>query len=77
MVSNEKKSSEKKSNERMSEPEKPQKNQGNLFCLRVSRQAEFSHKVKDNIHFLITLAVYLFWRMDDDFLDKLIDDNRR
>ncbi len=30
MVSNEKKSSEKKSNERMSEPEKPQKNQGNF-----------------------------------------------
>ena len=47
-----------------------------LFRLRVSRQMDFSHKeVKDNIHFLKTLAVYLLRRMDNDFLYKLIDDS--
>lgn len=38
---------------------------------------DFSHKVKDNIYFLKTLAVSLFRRVDDDFLDKLIDDSGR
>lgn len=46
-----------------------------LFRLRVSRQMDFSHEVKDNIHFLKTLAVYLLRRMDNDFLYKLIDDS--
>lgn len=46
-----------------------------LFCLRVSRQMDFPHEVKDNIHFLKTLAVYLLRRMDNDFLYKLIDDS--
>ena len=48
-----------------------------LFRLRVSRQMDFSHEVKDNIHFLKTLAVYLLRRMDNDFLYKLIDDSGR
>ena len=48
-----------------------------LLCLRVSRQMNFSHKVKDNIYFLKTLAVYLLRRMDNDFLHKFIDDSRR
>ena len=38
---------------------------------------DFSHEVKDNIYFLKTLAVYFLWRMDYDFLYKLIDDCRR
>ena len=38
---------------------------------------DFSDKVKDNIHFLNTLAVYLLRRMDDYLLDKFIDDSRR
>lgn len=46
-----------------------------LFRLRVSRQMDFPHEVKDNIHFLKTLAVYLLRRMDNDFLYKLIDDS--
>ena len=48
-----------------------------LFRLRLSRQMDFSHEVKDNIHFLKTLAVYLLRRMDNDFLHKLIDDSGR
>ena len=40
MVSNEKKSSEKKSNERMSEPEKPQKNQGNLGVKELLKEGD-------------------------------------
>lgn len=47
------------------------------FCLRFSRKMDFSNKVKDNIHFLKTLAVYLLRRMDNDFLYKFIDDCRR
>ena len=46
-----------------------------LFCLRLVRQMDFSHEVKDNIHFLKTLAVYLFRCMDNDFLHKFIDDS--
>ena len=48
-----------------------------LLHLRVSRQMDFPHEVKDNIYFLKTLAVYLLRRMDNDFLYKLIDDSRR
>ena len=48
-----------------------------LFCLRVSRQINFSHKVKDNIYFLKTLAVYLLRRMDNDFFNKFINDSGR
>lgn len=48
-----------------------------LFCLRVSRQIDFPHEVKDNIHFLKTLAVYLLRRMDNDFFDKFINDSGR
>ena len=35
---------------------------------------EFPHKVEYNIHFLIAFPVYLFRRINNDFLDKLIDD---
>ena len=45
------------------------------FCLRVSRQMDFPHEVKDNIYFLKTLAVYLLRRMDNDFFDKFINDS--
>lgn len=48
-----------------------------LFRLRVSRQMDFPHEVKDNIYFLKTLAVYLLRRMDNDFFDKFIDNSRR
>ena len=48
-----------------------------LFRLRVSRQMNFSHEVKDNIHFLKTLAVYLLRRMDNNFFDKFINDSGR
>lgn len=48
-----------------------------LLRLRVSRQMDFSHKVKDNIYFLKTLAVYLLRRMDNDFLHKFINDSGR
>ena len=47
------------------------------FRLRVSRQMDFSNEVKDKIHFLKTLAVYLLRRMDDYLLEKFIDDSRR
>ena len=48
-----------------------------LFRLRVSRQMDFPHEVKDNIYFLKTLAVYLLRRMDNDFFNKFINDSGR
>lgn len=47
------------------------------FRLRVSRQMDFPHKVKDNIYFLKMLTVYLLRRMDNDFFDKFINDSGR
>ena len=48
-----------------------------LFCLWLVRQMDFYHEVKDNIHFLKTLAVYLLRCMDYNFLHKFIDNRRR
>ena len=47
-----------------------------LFRLRFGGKAEFSNKVKYNVHFLKPFPIHLFRRMDNDFLDKLINDCR-
>ena len=44
------------------------------FRLRSRKEIEFTHKVENNIYFLYPFHVYLFRRMDYDFLDKFIDD---
>lgn len=45
--------------------------------LIVARQVNFSDEVPDQFNLLPAVATRLVWRMDDDFLYKLIDDGGR
>ena len=44
------------------------------FRLRGRKKIDFPYKVENNVYFLYPFPVYLFRRMDYDFLDKFIDD---
>ena len=42
--------------------------------LHGRKEIDFPYKIENDIPFLYLLSVHLFRRMDDDFLDKFVDD---